>query len=232
MSAQLKPAHVPAAEDTSLNQGLVRLSLGCPGPSDIRSSVISHCRLETTKNRGRFRGVRYVLLRRNACAHANGSPRNRTHTQPESTSPVTETSPQLRPQNHMPPRLHFDVPTSYRARLVSLRSSLSLASKAALSTPRAQSNNAFRCRWRTALAEGQRLGSRAPAAQRARTPAVTRRPWPGATDLQDRLALRLEVLDRAMRRAHRTRQPKTSRAGARSGPRATRRPRAAAGDKA
>jgi hypothetical protein len=31
------------------------------------------------------------------------------------------------------------------------------------------SNNARRCRWRTALAAGQRLGSRAPAARSART---------------------------------------------------------------
>ena len=59
------------------------------------------------------------------------SPRNRTHTQPESTSPVSKTCPQLRPQNHMPPRLHFDVPMSYRARLVPF-AALSRASKAAL----------------------------------------------------------------------------------------------------
>jgi hypothetical protein len=45
------------------------------------------------------------------------TPPTRTHTQPPSTSPVAQTFPQLRLQNHPPLRAARDVPTSYRASL-------------------------------------------------------------------------------------------------------------------
>ena len=47
----------------------------------------------------------------------------------------------------------------------------------------AHASSGSRLRWRTALAAGQRLGSRAPAARSARTPTVPRRPTRGAAHL-------------------------------------------------
>ena len=92
-----------------------------------------------------------------ACTRAR-TPRKRTHTQPDYSSPVTQTLPQLRPQNHLPPHGAHKVPPSYCARLFSLQ--LSFA-KPLRSTSRAltQSNSASHRCWRTALAAGQCLGS-------------------------------------------------------------------------
>ena len=73
-------------------------------PSDHPSSKYGGRRLASTKYRGRFRGVRRSpsTAITSACIRAR-TPRKRTHTQPVPSSPVAQTFPRLRPQNHLPP---------------------------------------------------------------------------------------------------------------------------------
>jgi len=129
---------------------------------------------------GRVGGVRCVSLRpstalaRERGLHELVRTRSRltSHRSPNIPSAAAPEPPAVtrharRP--HIVPRLIFP-PCSSHSRKPSLPTSSALT----------HSNSASHCRWRTALAAGQRLGSRAPAARSARTPAVFRRLTHGA----------------------------------------------------
>ena len=145
---------------------------------------------------GRFRGVRKAPLPPITRALRGRSPRNRTHTEPPTTQPATQTFPRRRPQNRLPPRAALQAPRVPRrvpdvllvsSALVSsaLVTSALVSSALVTATPNAESNSPSNhvslSRRRTALAEGQRLGSRAPAARSARTPVAPRRLTPRGT---------------------------------------------------
>ena len=84
------------------------------------------------------------------------TPRNRTHTEPPTPSPVTQTFPRRRPQNHLPPDAALGVPASSTISRCSSWSG-ALGSKRGASTLNVESGSSLR-RWRTALALRPALG--------------------------------------------------------------------------
>jgi hypothetical protein len=73
-------------------------------PSGNRSSAIDRNRLEITKKADDFveSAASYSLVE--TASPRTRAPRNRTHTEPPTTSPVSQTFPRRGPQNHLPPR--------------------------------------------------------------------------------------------------------------------------------